>query len=43
MAFEPDVGRKGRGELQLRTELTRRAFYELIEALESVGVLSAPR
>ena len=39
IAFEPDVGRKGRGELQLRTELTRRAFYELIEVLESVGVL----
>ena len=37
-AFEPDVGAQGRGELQLRTDLTRRAFYELIEALESVGV-----
>jgi hypothetical protein len=37
-AFKPDVGRKGRGELQLRTELTRQAFFELIEALESVGV-----
>jgi hypothetical protein len=38
MAFDPDVGRKGRGELQLRTELTRQAFYELIEVLEGVGV-----
>jgi hypothetical protein len=38
IAFDPDPSRKGRGELQLRTDLTRRAFYELIEALESVGV-----
>jgi hypothetical protein len=38
MAFDPDVGRAGRGELQLRTERTRQAFYELIEVLESFGV-----
>ena len=38
MAFDPDVGRKGRGEMQLRTELLRRAFFELIGSLESVGV-----
>jgi hypothetical protein len=38
VAFEPDVGRKGRGEPQLDTELTRQAFYELIEVLESVGI-----
>jgi hypothetical protein len=38
IAFDPDVGRTGRGELQLRTELTRQAFFWLIEALESVGV-----
>jgi hypothetical protein len=38
MAFDPDPGRTGRGELQLRTDLTRRAFFELIEALESVGL-----
>lgn len=38
MAFDPDVGRQGRGELPLRVDLTRRAFYELIETLESVGV-----
>jgi hypothetical protein len=37
-AFKPDVGRQGRGEMQLRTDLTRRAFFALIEALESVGV-----
>ena len=33
-AFKPDV----RGELPLRTDLTRRAFYALIEVLQSVGV-----
>jgi hypothetical protein len=38
ITFDPGVGRQGRGELQLRTDLTRRAFFELIEALESVGV-----
>jgi hypothetical protein len=38
MAFKPDVGRQGRSELQLRADLTRRGFFELIEALESVGV-----
>lgn len=38
IAFDPDPGRTGRGELQLRTDLTRRAFYALIEVLESVGV-----
>jgi integrase len=37
-AFEPDVGRKGRGERQLGVELTRQAFFELIELLESVSV-----
>jgi hypothetical protein len=37
-AFDPDVGRKGRGEPQLRAELVRLAFYELIELLESVDV-----
>jgi hypothetical protein len=36
--FEPDPGRTGRGEPQLRTELVRQAFFELIEVLESVGV-----
>jgi hypothetical protein len=38
MTFEPDPGRMGRGEPQLRTELLRQAFFELIELLESVGV-----
>jgi hypothetical protein len=38
MAFDPDVARQGRGELPRRVDLTRRAFYELIETLESVGV-----
>jgi hypothetical protein len=38
IAFDPDVGRKGRGELPLRIDLTRRAFYALIETLEGVGV-----
>jgi hypothetical protein len=38
MAFDPDVGRQGRDELPLRVDLTRRAFYELVEPLESVGV-----
>lgn len=38
IAFEPDPGRTGRGELQLRTELTRTAFYELIAVFESVSV-----
>jgi hypothetical protein len=37
-AFKPDVGRKGRGEKQLRTELTWQAFHALIEALDDVGV-----
>jgi integrase len=37
-AFDPDVGRKGRGERQLRVELVRQAFFELIELVESVGV-----
>jgi hypothetical protein len=37
-AFDPDVGRKGRGEMPLDAELTRRAFYELIEVLERVDV-----
>lgn len=36
--FKPEPGRRGRGEEQLRTELTRQAFFELIEILESVGV-----
>jgi hypothetical protein len=36
--FDPAPGRTGRGELQLGTDLTRRAFYALIEALEGVGV-----
>ena len=38
VAFDPGYGRTGRGELQLRTELTLQAFFELIETLESVGV-----
>lgn len=38
MAFDPDVGREGRGLPQLRAELTRQAFHELLEALEAVDV-----
>ena len=38
VAFDPGPGRTGRDEPQLRTELTRQAFFELIEILESVGV-----
>jgi hypothetical protein len=37
-AFDPGPSRKDRGEPQLRTELTRLAFFELIELVESVGI-----
>lgn len=36
--LEPDVGRQGRGEMQLDADLTRQAFYQLIAVLESVDV-----
>ena len=36
--FEPDPGRSGRGEPQLRTELTQQALFQLTETLESVSV-----
>ena len=38
VAFNPGPGRTGRGEPQLRTELTLQAFFELTEVLESVSV-----
>jgi hypothetical protein len=36
--FDPGPSRAGRGEPQLRVELVRQAFFELIELVESVGV-----
>jgi hypothetical protein len=38
MDFDPDPSRAGRGEPQLRAELERQAFFELIELIESAGV-----
>ena len=37
-AFEPDSGRKERGEPRLNTELQWQAFCKLLELLEGVGV-----